>query len=90
MKQIPEEKKKEIIETLENKGAKLPCPRCGSQSFTLLDGYFTQPLQNNLQGLVLGGPSVPSAVITCNNCGFLSQHALGSLGLLPKHEDKNE
>jgi len=86
MQQIPDDRKQEIIKALENKGARLPCPRCGNQSFTLLDGYFNQTIQTNLVGIVLGGPSIPSVVIACSRCGFLSQHALGALGLLPKGE----
>jgi ribosomal protein L37E len=87
---ISEKKKQEIIKALEDRGAKLPCPRCGNQSFTLLDGYFNQTIQTDVRGLVLGGPSVPSVVVVCNRCGYLSQHALGALGLLPKEEAENE
>ena len=86
MQQIPEDRKKEIVKALEDRGAKLPCPRCGNQQFTLLDGYFNQSIQMELKGMVLGGPSIPSVVIACNKCGFLSQHALGALGLLPREE----
>lgn len=86
MQQISEERKKEIVKALEDRGAKLPCPRCGNQQFTLLDGYFNQSIQTELKGMVLGGPSIPSVVIACNRCGFLSQHALGALGLLPREE----
>lgn len=78
----PEEKEK-IINALEDRFAKLPCPRCGNQQFSLADGYFSQPLQENLGGIVLGGPAIPSVVVVCNKCGFISQHALGALGLLP-------
>jgi ribosomal protein S27AE len=86
--QLSDERKKEIIKALEERGAKLPCPRCGNPQFILLDGYFNQTIQTDLKGLVLGGPSVPTVVIACNRCGFLSQHALGTLGLLPKEEIK--
>lgn len=88
MQQIPEERKKEIVKALEERGAKLPCPRCGNQSFTLLEGYFNQPIQSELKGMVIGGPTIPSIVIACSRCGFLSQHALGALGLLPREEAK--
>ena len=90
MQKISDEKKREIIKALEERGAKLPCPRCGNNSFTLLDGYFNQTIQTVLKGMVLGGPSVPSVVVSCSRCGYLSQHALGALGLLPKEEAKNE
>jgi hypothetical protein len=84
MNQISDEEKQQIIAALERAGARLPCPRCGNNNFTLLEGYFNQTVQTRLPGIVLGGPSVPSVVVVCTRCGFLSQHALGSLGLLPK------
>jgi predicted RNA-binding Zn-ribbon protein involved in translation (DUF1610 family) len=90
MQQISVERKKEIIKALDEHGAKLPCPRCGNQSFTLLDGYFNQTIQIDLKGMVLGGPSIPSVVVACKKCGYLSQHALGVLGLLPQEEARNE
>jgi len=90
MQQISSEKKQEIIKALEERGAKLPCPRCGNNSFNLLDGYFNQTIQTDLKGMVLGGPSIPSVVVACNRCGYLSQHALGTLGLLPKKVAENE
>lgn len=90
MQPISDEKKQEIVKALEERGAKLPCPRCGNQSFTLIDGYINQTIQTGLTGMVIGGPSVPSVVVVCNRCGYLSQHALGVLGLLPKEEPKNE
>jgi ribosomal protein L37E len=77
-----------IIKALESAGVKLPCPRCGNDSFTLLNGYFNHTIQNDPKGMVLGGPSLPSVVVACDRCGYLSQHALGILGLLPKEEVK--
>lgn len=88
MNEISAEQKQRIIDALDKAGARLPCPRCGNNNFTLLDGYFNQPVQTELGGLVLGGPSVPSVVVVCSRCGFLSQHALGALKLLPKVMDE--
>jgi ribosomal protein S27AE len=82
--ELSSEQKRQVVEALEKAGAKLPCPRCANSNFTLLDGYFNQPVQATLGGLVLGGPSVPSAVVVCTRCGYLAQHALGVLGMLPK------
>lgn len=76
--------KKKVAAALEERKALRPCPRCGHEGFTMVDGLFNQPLQKELGGLVIGGPAVPSVVIACTNCGFLSQHALGMLGLLQK------
>ncbi len=76
--------KEEIIEQLIRKGADRPCPRCGNKGVTLVDGYFNQTLQDDASGCVIGGaPSIPTIVTACTNCGFLSQYALGALGLLP-------
>ena len=82
------DEKQKIITALQNRQALLPCPRCHKQKFTLLDGYFNQTIQQNINtGLIIGGPSVPSAIIVCENCGYMSQHALGVLGLMPKIEE---
>ena len=78
----------EIVKELKKRGVALPCPRCGNQHFTIVDGVFNQPLQAQMSGLVVGGPSIPSAVTVCQRCGFVAQHALGALGLLPPDEEK--
>ena len=83
MEMLSQAQKDEIIEVLKSRGATLPCPRCSNNDFTLLDGYFNQAIQAELKGMVLGGQSVPSVVVACSRCGYLSQHALGVLGLLP-------
>ena len=77
-----------IIKVLTERGANLPCPRCGNDDFTLLEGYFNEILQEEPRGIVLGGRTIPSIIIACKRCGYLSQHALGVLGLLPKEDNK--
>jgi hypothetical protein len=86
MTEFSKEQKQKIVQKLVEKGATLPCPRCGRNHFTLIDGYLAHPLQDELGGLVLGGPTLPSIVVICTNCGFMSQHALGVLGLLPEEK----
>jgi predicted nucleic-acid-binding Zn-ribbon protein len=89
METMSSEEKQKIIDILSKKGANRPCPRCNEKNFTLLDGYFNQSIQQMLTpNLIIGGPSVPSIVVVCNNCGYMSQHALGVLGLLSKVEEK--
>lgn len=90
--------KDEILITLSSKGVNHPCPRCGNGVFTLVDGYFNEMIQPNANTLNIGGHTIPTVLTVCNRCGYLSQHALGVLGLLPKTnenidkktEDKNE
>lgn len=78
------EQAKDVIDALSARGATRPCPRCGNGQFTLLEGFFNQPLAGDLTGAsgtmaFSGGPTVPSVVTACAKCGFLSQHALGVL-----------
>lgn len=84
-------KQEEIIKILEERGATRPCPRCDHKNFSILDGYFNHSVQTSIEdGMVLGGQSVPIVVIICKNCGYLSQHAVGALGLLnTKSGDNN-
>jgi len=85
MEKLTEAQKQEIIKRLGERGAKLPCPRCGNKEFTVLDGYFSQSIHTKIgAGVIIGGATVPSAVIACKRCGYLVQHALGILGLLPE------
>lgn len=81
---IPQEQKERIVNALRERGAVLPCPRCGNRNFVLLDGYFYHTLQFELPSISLGGAGVPTIAIACTNCGFLSEHALGALGVLPE------
>ncbi len=78
--------KEEIAKVLTERKALLPCHRCGKQSFTIVDGYTKIPMQEDIdeiQNTLLGGPSVPAVLVACNNCGAITMHALGALGLLP-------
>jgi predicted Zn-ribbon and HTH transcriptional regulator len=83
------EQKEKIANELNRRLKKpLTCPMCQNNSFTMASGYFHNSLQNNLVNLNIGSPSLPTIAIICEKCGFVSQHALGILGLLP--ETKNE
>jgi hypothetical protein len=75
--------KEKIGKMIVAKDAVLPCARCGQQNFSLLNGFVSLPLSKEVSNnVVIGGPSVPCAVIACCNCGHIFFHALGALGLL--------
>ncbi len=77
-----------VAKILKEKGAMNKCHRCSHNNFTLLEGISNISMQENIGGgLVLGGPTVPVAMIACNNCGAITSHALGALGLLPEKEE---
>lgn len=76
--ELTELQKSKIIEVLDELGAVQTCPRCGNESFLLMDYIFDQksPLRNYL---VPEEPKIPSIIVVCDRCGFISQHALAVL-----------
>lgn len=78
---LNQEEKQKIIRALSEKISK--CPMCGNVNFGIIDGYFFNIIHDNLESIKLGGTSIPTVAIVCKKCGFVSQHALGTLGLLP-------
>lgn len=91
---LEDDKKKELIGVLSGRlnkyGKGTKCPMCGHSHFTIADAYLLNILQPDLKSVTLGGPSIPSLAIVCTNCGFISQHSLGVLGLLPRDEATDE
>jgi predicted nucleic-acid-binding Zn-ribbon protein len=78
-----QETKQKIAKIIEEKGALKPCARCGQQNFSLLDGFTSLPLSQEVSNnVIIGGPTVPCVVIACSNCGHIEFHAIGALGLL--------
>lgn len=82
------ESKKRIVEKLKERKALLDCPRCRHNEFELIDGISIISLQDNLSSISIGGKGLPVATTACKNCGFLSQHALGALGVINFSEEK--
>lgn len=84
---LSQEIKNQIIGILDGRfrrnGRTVICPMCSNNTFTISDAYISNSLQDDFQNIVLGGPAIPSIAIICNVCGFISQHALGALGLMP-------
>ena len=87
---LTEKEKQDIINILTQRIPNITCPMCQNRNFVIADGYFNQPITVNLNSTVIGGPSIPSIGIVCDNCGFISQHALGVLGLLNKNTDNSQ
>jgi hypothetical protein len=85
--------REKIIAKLNERGASLPCSRCGRQKFALLDDLARIDQQKDMSVVRFGGPSVPCAIVVCENCGNVSFHAMGALGLMaeisPPEENKN-
>ena len=70
-----------IESQLNGAGASLPCPRCGHERHSLLDGYVLENLQSQLRNLVFSSDNRVACVATvCDRCGYLSQHVIDVLG----------
>lgn len=89
---ISNKEKQKIVVELNKRinSGEIKCPMCGNKHFIIADGYFNSIMQDNLNNIALGGSSIPSIAIVCNKCGFISSHALGVLGLLPKQTEESQ
>ena len=70
MSEITVEDREKIAKNLTELGATLPCPRCGKNELTLINEYFHINIING---------HIPLVMIVCNNCKFLSSHAINHL-----------
>ena len=71
-------------------GREVPnCPYCGGQQFTSTDKFATILIGDDTSSLSLG-PSIPSGMVVCANCGHIEFFALGSLGLLEKKGEDDD
>ncbi len=84
MSVISREEQEKITEVLTERGALEPCPRCGHDEFAMADGYGQYFLQSEIGKTIIGGRAIPFVAAICTHCGYISQHALGVLGLLPR------
>lgn len=84
---ISQELKDEIEKKLSDLITINTCPRCGSKDFSVADGLVVHVLQDNDSALVLDGDSIFCAAVICNNCGYFSEHALGTLGISIEVDD---
>lgn len=71
-----------IIKELEKRGAIKPCSRCSHNKFTLLGDLARVDQQKDFKSVRLGGNAIPCAMVACSNCGNVSFHAIGILGLM--------
>lgn len=86
---MTEEQKKRVIETLNSRGIGKVCPMCGQKGFSVAEGYLTDMLTDDYR-LETGYRRIPSILLICNNCGFMSRHALGTLGLMDNFKKNSE
>lgn len=86
---MTEETKRQIADALSKRLGKLVCPMCLQSRYTLIDGYVSEPVQEDYKKVVLGGRMIPSVMLVCNNCGHIDRFALGVLGLMEGENTEN-
>ena len=82
---LSDSEKQKIMLSLIGKIDDIKCPMCGNGTFSILDGYVINHIHNDIQYKMNESKiSIPTIMMVCTKCGFISQHALGHLGNLPK------
>jgi hypothetical protein len=77
----------EIHDRIIEKCQEYKCPICQMNKMTLFDHLEEA---NNLgfwESLASSFSRVPYTMLVCNNCGFMSKHAIGALGLMHLYKD---
>lgn len=95
MSGLSEEKKREIVARLRDRGVPKACPMCGHNHWILADGYVKSVVQNHvddnyLRSMRMNDRFLPLVTLICTQCGFASHHSVGILGLLVIQEEKPE
>lgn len=83
---------KEFIGALGQKmnGREVPnCPYCGGQNFTTTDKFATILISEETSSVSFG-PTIPSGLLVCVNCGHIEFFALGILDLLKEKGENND
>ncbi len=72
---------KDTIITSLNSKSKVVCPFCQQNQWTIGEEIVSANSVSLAGSTVLGGPFIPMVQLICNNCGFISHHALAVLGI---------
>ncbi len=73
------EKKKELIQQIKEHlkpGDMLACPMCKGKEFDVGDGFMVNIIHSGISTTKIEGSLLPSAIVICKQCGFISHHAL--------------
>lgn len=84
---LKKEDKDIIAKVLTERVGHFKCPICGKGQMSLIDGYSSLGISEDYQKTMFADKIIPHVMLVCNNCGFISHHALGTLGLLKKSDN---
>jgi hypothetical protein len=57
------------------------CPICKNKNWIIGDEIVSANSVSLGGSTVMGGPFIPMTQVVCNNCGFVSHHAVALLGI---------
>lgn len=77
---MDQQRREALISALQAKGVRLPCPRCGGLNFDVVaeSAIWVQEAGGAMVAERLG---IPVAIAACRTCGYITEHALGPLGV---------
>lgn len=81
-----EEREKIIIKALTEKKVSYPCLLCKGECLSLFDGFLITDIEKIAEDRVLR--NIPIILVVCDNCGYIRQHRIESLGI-PKKKKEN-
>lgn len=70
-----------MLEELKKRGTDNPCPLCKQNEWSLQASVVHIPIIDTHTNAI-SGSGIPAAMLICINCGHLSFHSLGLLGLM--------
>jgi uncharacterized Zn finger protein len=74
-------RQEEIIKALQAKNVFQPCPRCRNLEFEVIGESLIPLHEPKGSSWWATAPEIPVVLVSCNNCGYIAQHATGVLGL---------
>ena len=77
-----------IIRTLTERLNGSKCPMCGHQQFIVAEGYTVTPIQYDIKKFSIGGKALPTLNLICDNCGYVSSHAIGVFQTINSEENE--
>ncbi len=77
---LTDRQKNTIKSALQQKGFGA-CPMCHKSNWQFGDDLVHAPVTALGGSMAIGGPHIPMVQIVCTNCGFVSHHAAGALGI---------
>lgn len=85
-------KMRKIVAALNRKNVSQPCPRCASKNFSVVGeseiSIVRPPLPPAIDAPITISSiapiktTMPTVVVSCDNCGYIAQHAQAALDLL--------